>query len=154
MRKPKSAYSKAIELLARREHSVRELSFKLQQREYSVKDIEDAIQRLLESKYLDNNRFIGCVIRARISQGVGPIRIKAELSGHDITSIEVERHEEWQKANWSDIALRAKIKRFGQALPLDLKAKAKQLQFLTRRGFTQGQAQTAISSEECPSLFD
>jgi regulatory protein len=154
MKKPKTAYSKAIELLARREHSVRELTQKLLQREFEQEEIDAAIARLLESKYLDNTRFIGCLIRARVAQGAGPAKIKAQLLSHDISSAHIENHEQWQQTNWLVLARQAKVKRFGELPPADHKAKAKQIQFLTRRGFSTSQASTAISGPYELSFFD
>lgn len=154
MKKPKSAYAKAVELLSRREHSIRELKQKLIQRDYAEDEIDSAIEQLLKANYLSNERFIGCLIRARISQTMGPARIKAELLNHEISSTQIESHEEWQQTNWHDIALQAKIKRFGGAAATDHKAKLKQLQYLTRRGFSTDQANSAISGSDALSFFD
>lgn len=141
-----SAYGKAVSLLARREHSVRELTFKLSQKEYPQKDIDQAIERLIKEKYLDNERFMECLIRARIAQGQGPMMILAELATHDISANQAQNHEKWQQTNWDLVAYQAKVKRFGLAVEQDIKKKAKQAQFLTRRGFSASQVNTAISS--------
>lgn len=148
-----SVSGKALALLARREHSERELKFKLLQKGYSEDEVESAIAQMIKANYLSNDRFIGCVIRARIEQGAGPNKIKAELKSHDITSIQIKSHEDWQKANWRLSAIRVKQKRFGVEPATDNKQKAKQLQFLLRRGFNQEDAQAAISNTDELSFF-
>ncbi len=149
-----SAKSKALALLARREHSVHELSAKLAQKGYDADEIAVAIEQMIQAKYLDDDRFIGCMIRYRLSSGSGPNKIKAELLGHDFSSYRIQSHEEWKKANWRLAAFHAKQKRFGSELESDLRLKAKQLQFLTRRGFYLEDANAAISTSDELSFFD
>lgn len=48
----KSAYEKSIDFLARRDHSEKELSEKLQQRQYTEDEINEAIEELWERNYL------------------------------------------------------------------------------------------------------
>lgn len=148
-----SASGKALALLARREHSERELTFKLLQKGYSESEVKLAIEQMIKANYLNNDRYIGCVIRARIEQGAGPNKIKAELKSHEIPTHQIERHEDWQKANWRLLATKVKQKRFGVEPVQDAKAKAKQLQFLYRRGFSQEDAQAAISCPDELSFF-
>lgn len=130
-----SAYQKALALLARREHSVRELTFKLLQKDYPADEVDQAIHKLQKADYLNEERFIGCVIRARVAQGAGPLKILNELQSHDISQSRIEDHEEWLEVNWAYLAVQVRSKRFGLEAPLDIKQKAKQMQFLQRRGF-------------------
>ena len=148
-----SAYQKALALLTRREHSVRELTFKLLNKDYPQKEVDEAITRLQKDNYLNESRFIGCIIRARISQGAGPLKILNELQSHEIAQNLVESHEEWQEVDWSKLALHVKIKRFGTQVAKEPKQKAKQIQFLQRRGFQIDHVNHAISCQDELSFF-
>ncbi len=91
-----SARNKALALLARREHSVHELSAKLVEKGYEADEIAVVIEQMIQAKYLDDDRFIGCMIRYRLSRGSGPHKIKVELQGHNISSFRIQKHEEWK----------------------------------------------------------
>jgi regulatory protein len=51
-----TAYDKAVDLLARRQQTVAELSRKLRQRGYDGGEVEEALDRLIELNYLDDER--------------------------------------------------------------------------------------------------
>jgi len=51
---PASAYDRAVRLLASRRHTTVELRRKLKQRDYSSAEIEEALARLAELKYVDD----------------------------------------------------------------------------------------------------
>ncbi|MFH0883248.1 MAG: RecX family transcriptional regulator [bacterium] len=53
---PPTAYEKALDLLARRQQTTAELRRKLRQREYENEEIEAAIERLTDLRYLDDDR--------------------------------------------------------------------------------------------------
>lgn len=148
-----SAYQKALALLARREHSVRELTFKLLHKDYPQHEVDEALLKLQQANYLNESRFIGCIIRARISQGAGPLKILNELQSHDIAQNLIESHEEWQEIDWPKLALHVKIKRFGPDVAIEAKQKAKQIQFLQRRGFQIDHINHAISCQDELSFF-
>ncbi len=77
-------YNKGIELLARREHSARELKSKLARRGIE-KDEVDSVLATLQSKDFQNDaRFGEMLVRTRIESGYGPRWIIAELKTHGI----------------------------------------------------------------------
>jgi hypothetical protein len=83
--KPKrSAYDKALGLLARREHSRSELKTKLRQGGYEGEETTAAIDRLGEQQYQDDDRFGEVLLRSRIAQGYGPMRLRVELKSHGL----------------------------------------------------------------------
>ena len=79
-----SAYNKALGLLARREHSRRELRQKLDRGGYEGDEATDAIERLGAQHYQDDERFAELLIRSRSAQGYGPLRLRAELKSHGL----------------------------------------------------------------------
>ena len=81
----KRAYACASRLLARREHSCRELIHKLNVRGFSSVAQPVAMQ-LIDAGLLSDNRFAEMVIYSRMRQGYGVERIRYELQNHQITA--------------------------------------------------------------------
>ncbi len=74
----------ALDLLARREHSRRELERKLGARGFTDELIAPTLDALEESGELASARFTASFIRARAAKGQGPARIRAELAERGI----------------------------------------------------------------------
>lgn len=125
----------AIRLLARREHSRRDLAQKLVLRGFDHAAIESVLDALEQEDLLSESRFIGSVVRVRSQRGIGPLKIIAELQRHGITQKEIERDEDWQTIDWIHVAQQAKIKRFGEDKPQNIQEQSKQYRFLIQRGF-------------------
>ncbi len=76
---PAAVRAKALELLARREHSRLELRQKLLQRGYPSALIEPALEQLIEERLLDEGRYAEIYACGRADKGYGPLRIAREL---------------------------------------------------------------------------
>ena len=76
---PAAIRAKALELLARREHSRLELRQKLLQRGFPIERIEPVLDRLIEERLLDEGRYAELYACARADKGYGPLRIAREL---------------------------------------------------------------------------
>ncbi|WP_109126116.1 regulatory protein RecX [Dyella sp. C11] len=134
--KPKtSAYDRALGLLARREHSRRELKLKLRQKGYEGEEAGEAIDRLGEQHYQDDERFAGSLIRSRVAQGYGPMRVRAELKSHGLSDARIRALLDEAGIDWQASALAQVRRRFGGGSPPDRDEKARRAQFLLRRGF-------------------
>ncbi|HVJ31411.1 MAG TPA: regulatory protein RecX, partial [Gammaproteobacteria bacterium] len=70
----------ALELLARREHSRRELTRKLAARGFSDDVVSPVLDKLERTGALADARFTDSFVRSRIGKGQGPQRIRAELA--------------------------------------------------------------------------
>lgn len=127
---------RAIDLLARREHSEAELRRKLYRKGHAASDIESVILALSQEKLLSNSRFTECYIRHRREKGYGPLRIHAELITRGIPEDMIEHPLNITDNAWFDQAEKAWQKRFKNRLPRDLQERAKQMRFLRYRGFT------------------
>lgn len=125
----------ALRLLARREHSRRELKRKLIQRGFAISDIEDTLDQLIAKEYLSTTRFINMIVRVRSRYGYGPQKILAELQTHGVSQKEVQADEDWQEIDWLAIAKQARIKKFGAQSTTCVAERAKQYQYLIKRGF-------------------
>ncbi len=131
-------YHVALNMLIRREHSQLELSRKLQQKDFSDKDIVDSISLLIEQKYQSDERFSESFIHMRYGQGKGPILIAAELKDRGIKDFDLSIYD------WFELAKHVRRKKFGLNIPADYKEKAKQKRFLRSRGFNLDQINKAL----------
>lgn len=131
----KSLRERAMDLLARREHSHHELYQKLLQKGFDSDDIEAALERLLSDGLLDDGRFAEGYTRYRVQAGFGPIRISQELRERGIDD-RVIQDLIWQSdIEWDERLRQAWLKKYNQVVPFGSKAYATQLRFLTQRGF-------------------
>ena len=135
--KPKrSAYDKALGLLARREHSRRELKTKLRQGGYAGEETIAAIDRLGEQQYQDDDRFAEVLLRSRIAQGYGPMRLRVELKSHGVAEARIRELLAAAEVDW-DVSAAAQLRhRYAKAGVADPAERARRAQFLLRRGFT------------------
>lgn len=93
--------------------------------------LDAVLTRLEVDDLLDDQRFAESYLRSRSRAGFGPVRIKSELKQRGVTIVPQQMHE----IDWFELILDVRSKKFGVALPNDLKGKAKQIQFLSYRGF-------------------
>lgn len=134
--KPKrSAYDKALGLLARREHSRKELKTKLRQGGYEGEETVDAIDRLGEQHYQDDDRFAEVLLRSRIGQGYGPMRLRVELKSHGLADARIRELMDEAEVDWDASAAAQLRRRYGGAGTSDPAERNRRAQFLLRRGF-------------------
>jgi len=134
----------ALRLLARREHSAQELRRKLGDKGFTAGEVENVLERLAQDKLLSDERFVESFIQSRINKGYGPLHIQAELYERGISRGLIDALIQTGAAQWSELAVRAQHKRFGQGLPADYKEYARQARFLQQRGFTMEQINSAL----------
>lgn len=132
-KEPPSAYDKALELLARREHSQQELRRKLKIRGVASEDATEALFRLEQAHYQSDDRFAETLIRQRIAQGYGPLHIRGELRSHQIV-VNGELANLLAKEDWGALAQKM-VERRGLSAQSDVNQRKKIAQFLLRRGF-------------------
>lgn len=131
----RSAYEQALGLLARREHSARELKTKLRAGGQAGDDAEQAIERLREQHYQDDGRFAASLARRRAEQGYGPLRIHAELKSHGLADAAIREAIAALEADWEASAA-AQARRHAGSRPVkDPAERARRAAFLLRRGF-------------------
>jgi regulatory protein len=135
--KPKpSAYNKALGLLARREHSRRELRQKLGRNGYAGDEAAEALDRLGEQQYQDDDRFAEALIRNRSGQGYGPMRLRAELKSHGLPDARIRSLLDAADIDWASSAAGQLRRRYGAAGTSDPAERTRRAQFLLRRGFS------------------
>lgn len=131
----RSAYDKALGLLARREHSRKELKLKLRQGGYEGDEATAAIERLGEQHYQDDDRFAEALVRSRVAQGYGPLRLRVELKSHGLGDARIRELIGAAEVDWAESAVSQLERRYGRAGTTDYAERAKRSQFLLRRGF-------------------
>lgn len=144
--KKRSARHAAMDLLARREHSLAELREKLTARAFEPAEIEQALARLGRDGLLDETRFVEAFVASRIRKGQGPIRIRAELVQRGIGGDAIAARLA-DACDWRALAREVRERRFGAGRPKDYRERARQSRFLEYRGFTAGQIREAFGAE-------
>lgn len=137
---------KAMDLLARREHSVAELRRKLMDKGYQKAAVDEQLQKLEGENLVSDQRFTESYVNYRSKKGFGPLRIKQELKEKGINEI-LARNYLNDAEFWRGLAKEVREKRFGRSLPRDYKDKAKQLRFLQYRGFNTDQLRGMFDDE-------
>lgn len=131
----RSAYDKALGLLARREHSRRELRTKLDQSGYASDEADAAIARLGEQHYQDDDRFAEALLRSRIARGYGPLRLRMELNSHGLADERIRELLEAADVDWAGCATDQLRRHYGSVGSADRAERLRRAQFLLRRGF-------------------
>ena len=72
-------WNKALDILSRREHSAYELKTKLKKFESDEKDLNELIEKLKASNFIDDERFAIAFIRSKAQSGYGPSYISQYL---------------------------------------------------------------------------
>ncbi len=143
----RSARTVALDLLARREHSLAELRAKLAARGFPAEEVEGVVTALADKGLASNSRFLESFIASRIRKGQGPIRIRAELrqrgiDGATADAALAEAHD------WRALARDVRTTRFGAEPPADIRDRARQARFLEYRGFTAEQIRASFGGNE------
>ena len=83
--------AKALQLLARREHSVVELRNKLLQRFNELSFINSAIEYCLENNYLSDVRYAEHFVLVKSKYGWGPFYLQKKLEDFQIDSVIIDQ---------------------------------------------------------------
>jgi regulatory protein len=137
-----SAYDKALGLLARREHSARELKSKLARRGLDRDESALAVEKLQAKDFQNDARFGEMLVRSRIHGGYGPRWISAELKTHGISEGAARALIEAAEPNWLDLARSVLGRRYAKPAAT-LAERSKRAAFLLRRGFDASTAKLA-----------
>jgi len=144
----RTAYVDALQLLARREVSVRQMRERLRDRDHTEEDVERAIALLIENRALDDRRVAGAYVRTALEvKGRGRLRIQRELQA---MGIDAEVAKEALAEAFGAVDERAMVAR---ALKKKLRGKtkittpaeyARVYQFLMRQGFSPAAVTAAL----------
>ncbi|MBW8053729.1 MAG: regulatory protein RecX [Nitrospira sp.] len=142
------AKHKALELLARREHSGHELRTKLVRKGCPEALANNVVSELEAARLVSDERFAETLVRVRTERGHGPLRIERELHDKGVDAELIKTVLDSSDPLWLDLVRRIRRKKFGKAAIKDYKERARQARFLQYRGFTYDQIQRALTSDE------
>jgi regulatory protein len=134
----------AMNLLARREHSLAELRQKLRRRFTDEIQLESQLQKLAEEKLQCDERYAESFARQRTTRGYGPLRVRQEMREKGLTDQAVSAALEAADVDWVALAAAVFRKKFGRHDCVDVKEKARRIRFMQYRGFSPEHYQTLL----------
>jgi len=148
---PALLYAKALELLARREHSRLELRQKLLQRGFVAADIDPVLNRLVAEGSLDEGRYAELYACTRADKGYGPLRIAQDLRARGVPDEHVTAALAALEADWPAKLRALHRKRFQSRIPADVAGRLQQTRFLRQQGFSLEQIKALFEHSHCDS---
>jgi regulatory protein len=142
-KKPLDPKTQALKLLARREHSARELRRKLAARGIADDEAAAAVEHAASAGWQDDGRYAEMLVRTRIAGGYGPVRIEAELKLAGVPADQIRAALEAAAVDWRELALEVHAKKFGRP-PGSSAERAKHYRYLQGRGFDGSQIQGVL----------
>ena len=125
-----------LRLLARREHSQKELLNKLMLKGFYKDDILPVIEDLAEQGWQSNSRYAESFARHRVHKGYGPLFIAYELRKNGVDAVDLEDIVQKSAGSWMDLIEQVYTKKYGHDLLMDRNEWAKRSRFLMQRGFS------------------
>jgi regulatory protein len=125
----------AMNLLARREHSLKELHQKLRRRFADEDLVSGELARLVEEGLQSDQRFAESFARQRAGRGYGPLRVRQEMRGKGLTDSVIATALQQAELDWFTLAERVFRKKFGEPSPVEMKERARRARFMQYRGF-------------------
>jgi|GEM_PF-445656 len=128
-----------LKILEKKDYSIKELWLKAEKRDYQTQEIREAINKLIEHKYIDDDRLASFLVE-KYSKLKGEFWIKQKLQQRLIPKTIIEKYLLESKNSEPDLfSLKAKIARKYKITnwqEIDPKVKNKILGFLSRSGFS------------------
>ncbi len=129
-----SLKSRALRLLAAREHSRSELERKLQHFEAAAGSLATTLDELQAKGFISEQRVLESVLNRRATQ-FGAQRIRQELQDKGVTAPAIAQALVTLHGSEFERALKVHQKKFATP-PADAKSAARQMRFLASRGFS------------------
>jgi len=149
---PRRAKLRAMNLLARREYTVKQLSEKLKEGFYPREVIDEALRYVESFRYTDDFRY-ACDYIAGHEDTRSRKRIEQDLLRKGIDSSTLERAwAKWEEQGGSqdeEAMIRALLKKRGYDVErADIRERQKTFAFLVRKGFSAGVVCKALKTDE------
>lgn len=139
----REALAKAMNSLARREHSRRELEAKLLRKGAAAEVAAAVVERLEQERLVSDERYAESWVRSRVNRLFGPMKIRAELGNKGVADALIEAALAEYADHWDEAAV-AWAARRGQP-GMDRKAQARVYRSGRNRGFTHEQMMQALA---------
>lgn len=125
-----------LRLLARREHSQKELLNKLLVKGLAKDDILAVVEELALQGWQSDLRYAESYARHRIQKGYGPVSVAYELRQNGVDAVNLEDIVQRVAGSWMELLEQVYTKKYGHDLLLDRIEWAKRSRFLMQRGFS------------------
>ncbi len=136
----------ALRLLARREHSARELQTKLLARGCEPDAISATLAELARRGWQSDDRYAQAAVNSGARKGHGPLRIRQQLQRAGVDASLSAAQLATENVDWQQEAHQAAEKYLRGKDSSDLKVKAKLQAFLMRRGFSSEQIRSVMKT--------
>jgi len=124
-----------MDLLARREHGVIELSRKLKIKGFDADLVDEAVAKLLSDNLVSDQRFCESMIHSRFNRGNGPVKVRYELRNKGVAEHVVDSVMEDLLPDWQQSLSKLIKKKYDGQLSGAPAERIKQVKFLASRGF-------------------
>ena len=131
----KNIRKKLLDFLSRREHSFKELIFKLEDIVSSSERLIIELEKLREEGLQSDERFTESFIRSRSIKGFGPEKISNELRYKGIEENLIKKMVYSQKLDWKIILKKEFKKKYSQSKIYNIEDISKIKKFFFQRGF-------------------
>jgi len=139
----------AMNFLAIREHSKRELKNKLNKKfPDKLTEIEELLAQLVTENLLSDERFTEVFVRSRINKGYGPVKISYELATKGISNDIIAYNMQLNNETWFECLKKAWNKKFAGLKSNNKQDKLKQFRYLYQRGFNSEQIKAFLNNIE------
>ena len=128
---------RAIDLLARREHGITELTRKLIQKGLPDDLVHDAINQLSDDGLISDFRYCESMVNYQYQRGQGPQKIRYKLRSDGISDEVIENTFESLSPDWESSLIHLFKKKYSDRAARTPSERAKQVRFLSSRGFPQ-----------------
>ena len=142
----------AMNFLALREHSVKELIDKLSRKYAHAELVAEAVSALTDQNLQSDERFAQAFVSMRQRQGKGPVIIKMELREKGVAAELIAHFVDDNDPLWLALARDVHTKKFKGAAASNQLERAKQMRFLHSRGFSGRHIKDAfapVSADDC-----
>lgn len=132
----KTVHDYCLHLLARREHSRKELLTKCQKKGFAVADILPVLNELSEKGYQSDTRYAQSYARSRLNKGYGGLAIAYQLKQQGIDDFDFNALLTENETDWLAQIERVYCKKFTEQQLPTAQEWAKRSRFLQQRGFS------------------
>ena len=137
-----------MDLLARREHGVSELSRKLKLKGFDSEMVDEAVEGLRRDKLVSDERFCEAMINSRLNRGNGPVKVRYELRSKGVPEHIVDRVMDELIPDWQKSLVNLIKKKYAGQLSGTPAERVKQVRFLSSRGFPHDMIYSVIKDAE------
>lgn len=125
----------SLRLLARRDHSRKEIELKLVTKGYQREQVSAAIDELTLQSWQDDSRYAESYLNRRSQKGFGPVKIAHELRQQGIEKAKIDELIIAKSDDWNRLLWQLYNKKFADPVITDSAERGRRIRFLSQRGY-------------------